>query len=95
MTSVAQMFSERFSFWISQGHSGAEVYSMLATDTELPVFFEEPDVAAICGLSTHAITARRKKGNDPKFIRLSRRSVRYPRAEFCEWLAKLSAPNAV
>jgi len=89
MTDIAKLFSERQSYWAGQGFRGREIFDRLAADPELPNFFAEPDAAAIAGLSVHAMKMRRTRGMQPSFMRLSSRCVRYPRPDYCTWLAEM------
>ncbi len=89
MTDIRTLFSERQAHWTSQGFKGREVYDQLAADTYLPAQFQPADVAAICGLTTHAFTQRRFKGMKPDFIRISSNHVRYPRESICSWMAEM------
>ena len=94
MTQAAVKFNERQAHWAGEGLSGRAVYDRLAADHELPAFFDEGDVAAIAGLSTHAIKARRARGMRPDFLKLSTRNVRYPREAVCTWLADMFKAQA-
>lgn len=89
MTTQSKLFSERQAYWTSQGLAGRAVYDALSTDTELPSFFDEQDLSAITGLTTHAFKARRIKKMQPEFSRMSASCVRYPREAFCRWLADI------
>lgn len=82
-------FGERQAYWIGQGYSGRDVYSKLATDVELPLYYEEAQAAEIAGLTASAMSQRRVRKMEPSYIAHSRRSVRYPRHELCNWLASM------
>ena len=54
--------------------------------TELLTSFE---VADRLGLSPWALTAWRRHHKGPPFVRVGRKTIRYPRRDFDEWLASL------
>jgi len=89
MNIQAQKFAERQEFWISQGVSGCDVYDKLAGDPELPLYYSDVDLSAIAGISPHALRQRRSRGQEPPFMRLSQRCVRYPRATSLQWLSSM------
>lgn len=89
MHEEAQKFAERQAFWIAQGVTGREVYERLAADPLLPLFYDDRALSAIAGLSPHALRQRRSRGQEPAFMRLSQRCVRYPRASSLQWLAQM------
>jgi hypothetical protein len=86
-TSAARAFNARISHWTAQGLSGAALYERLASDDELPSFFDPEDIAAIQGVQPGAVKKARHRGTGPAFVRLSGKIVRYPRADYCMHLA--------
>lgn len=84
---VAKRFNIRIAYWAGQGFSGAKLYSALASDAELPAFFNSEDLAAILGISPLAIKKQRTRRTGPSFHRLSAKAVRYPRDELCKFLS--------
>lgn len=84
---AARAFNVRIAHWTSRGVSGAYLYEALASDPELPVTFSSEDVAAILGVSPLSVKKQRNRKTGPSFVRLSTKSVRYPRAELCRYLA--------
>ena len=89
MTDIAKLFGERQAHWTSIGLAGSAVYEALAADPDLPAHFCEKDVAAVFGLSTHAVKMRRARNMKPDFVRISRNCVRYPREAVCRALAQM------
>ncbi|MGV8832957.1 MAG: hypothetical protein ACOH2N_13350 [Devosia sp.] len=86
-TPNVRLFGERLAHHVSAGNSGREAYMALASDPALPINFSSAEVAAIVGVTDHAMAKRRSRGQAPSYIAISSKSVHYPRALFCEWLA--------
>lgn len=84
---TARAFNARLAFWTSQGRTGADLYEALANDAELPPVFDSEDIAAILCISPLSVKKQRNRQTGPSFLRLSPKAVRYPRAEFCRYLA--------
>ena len=53
----------------------------------LEALLTEKDVAAMLSLEPATLRNWRVKGEGPPFVRLSRRAIRYSRADVSEWLA--------
>ena len=58
---------------------------------------KETEAARMLNLTTRALQAWRCRGGGPKFIRISRRCIRYRRADLLQWIderecASTSAP---
>ena len=87
--SPARLFAQRQAYWIGEKKTGSSLYEALASDDTLPDYFTQKELAAIVGLSTHAIKMRRVRGKEPSFMRISDRCVRYPRQAVCDWLKNL------
>lgn len=86
-TRTAKLFNERTDFFTRQGLSGRALYEALAADSDLPSFFETEDVAAIMGLEIASLKRRRRVGEQPPFLRVGGKIVRYPKHGFCLMLA--------
>jgi hypothetical protein len=84
---AARAFSSRVAYWTSQGLSGSALYERLAYDETLPTFFDPEDIAAIQDVQIGAVKKARHRGTGPAFMRLSGKLVRYPRPDFCTYLA--------
>ncbi|MBL8576147.1 MAG: hypothetical protein JNK47_02890 [Mesorhizobium sp.] len=80
-------FSARLAYWTSQGLSGSQLYEALASDSELPAVFEPNEIAAIQGIKPQSVKRDRMRGGGPNYIRVTERQIRYPRDEFCKYLA--------
>lgn len=93
-TEIAKLVNERMADWHRQGVHGAAVYDALSTDTELPMYLDPEDVAAISGDSEVALKARRYRGQPPPFIKASGAKIRYPRFEYFQWLKIRFVPRA-
>lgn len=89
ITQNSKLFSERQAHFVRQGLTGRAVFEALAADDVLPASFDEKDLAAIAGVTTHAIKMRRARGSEPSFLKLSRKCIRYPRESACSWLASM------
>ncbi|MDP2358165.1 MAG: hypothetical protein Q8M31_19175 [Beijerinckiaceae bacterium] len=86
-TQTATTFNERMAHWTRQGLSGSALFEALATDDNLPAFFEDKDIAAIERVKLNAIKQRRYRNTGPSFIRMSWKSVKYSRPDYCRSLA--------
>jgi predicted DNA-binding transcriptional regulator AlpA len=83
----ACIFSERLSYWINSGVKGSALYARLSSDPALPPSFSPEAVSEITGLSLAAIKKRRNRRIGPDYIRISHKTIAYPRAAICAWLA--------
>ncbi|RUX17944.1 hypothetical protein EOA27_14145 [Mesorhizobium sp. M2A.F.Ca.ET.037.01.1.1] len=86
-TDTARAFNARLSFWAASGLSGVALYEALATDETLPAFFSPADLASIQGVELGAVKKARHRGTGPEFVRLTGKTVKYPRADYCRHLA--------
>lgn len=82
-------FNTRYSAIAAEGCVGAEIFERLAADASLPIYFDENQAAEIAGLTPSALKQRRYRHMRPTFLNHGARSVRYPRADLCRWLASL------
>ncbi|MDX0524940.1 hypothetical protein CN186_26985 [Sinorhizobium medicae] len=88
-----RLIRERAAYWSGQGLTGAAYYEALAGDVCLPQNFTQQEVAEITGFTKHALKTRRSRGAAPGFVKLSRKEVRYPKAELFNWLAERFVPR--
>jgi len=68
-------------------HKGTEMPETL-TGTLVPEFLTTSDVAQVLQLSTWTVRRWRKADVGPPFIKISRRTLRYPRPFFDDWVTK-------
>jgi hypothetical protein len=86
VAAIVALFTERSAYWSQRGYHGAQLYEMLACDPALPENFDPAVIAAILHVKPDALAQRRKRGGGPSFLRPSKISVIYPRAQFCLFL---------
>ncbi|KQX42425.1 hypothetical protein ASD04_00170 [Devosia sp. Root436] len=84
-----RLFGERLAHHVANGQTGRAAYLALAADPTLPINFSTEEAAAIVGVTGFAMAKRRARGQAPSYIAVSSKSVHYPRALFCEWLASI------
>ncbi|MDX0230285.1 hypothetical protein GOC14_06955 [Sinorhizobium meliloti] len=90
---IINLIRERAAYWSSQGLSGEAYYQALAGDISLPQNFTVAEAEEITGFTANALKTRRARGMAPSFIKLSRKEVRYPKAEIFNWLAQRFVPR--
>lgn len=57
-------------------------------DDDVDILLTTADLARITKMSIGYFEDLRRKGDGPKFIRVGKRGVRYPRRDFETWLAE-------
>ncbi|MCB2051633.1 MAG: hypothetical protein KDE63_09405 [Novosphingobium sp.] len=94
MTIQASKFNERLAFWTARTSDTASALRAMAHDVELAPYFDQADVAAIVGVEANTVKCWRARKQGPAHVSISYACVRYPRAEFCFWLAERHAREA-
>ena len=86
-TDNSRLFNERLNYWASTGLYGADLYEAMATDNHLPSFFGPEDLAAIEGVQPASVKKSRHRRSGPPFMRMTAKIVKYPRPDYCRYLA--------
>ena len=81
------LLKARFEYWRANGLDTPDVYLAMADDSAIPTLLTADDAEEQSDVSRKALEMRRVRGQEPPFMKLGRREVRYPRTEFFRWLA--------
>ncbi len=88
-----QLIRDRMAHWTQQGIFGESVYDAMATDPCLPNNLAIPQVSEASGLNENTLKMRRARNMEPPFVRLTRKFVVYPKADFFQWLKRRYVPT--
>ena len=64
-----------------------------SVSTDLDALLRPPEAAQLLSVTTSTLDAWRLRGQGPRFVRVSRRCVRYRRRDLLEWTKGLLHPS--
>jgi len=66
---------------------------IISSETPLERLMNEKEAAPFLGVSVRTLQCWRVRGGGPRFIRISRRAVRYCPSDLAEWIAARRVSN--